>query len=274
MIHYREGSAADRDAILALRRRCFASEDLEKQEPHYWDWQFAEGRLFLALAEGRPVAHIGFIPRSVTIDGEPVRTALAVDAMTDPDFRRQGIFRRLMSVARAEIAKEYRISTAWQIRQSVLPAMVDNGWRPILAAPVLAKYLFRTAAAQPPLSTSPIPNDPRNHRIVQLNNARLTTRRTTLKGFDTLAIVDARWSDKKELRQLLAQACAQAKRDGVTLAAALVTLRHPLLPILLRSGFLPTPHRFRLLVNVFDATLRDAVRRNRWALLWADTDHL
>lgn len=272
MIHYREGSPADREGVLALRRRCFVSVDVDKQDPRYWDWQFADGRLFVAETEGRIVAHIGFIPRSLTIAGESIRTALAVDAMTDPDFRRQGIFRRLMSVARDEIGREYRISTAWQIRRAVLPAMVDNGWKPVLAAPVLAKYLVRRAAA--PVTARETPGDPRHHLLWQNGHTTITTRRTTLKGFDTLALVDATWSDGRDLRRLLATACADAKANGATLAAALVTLRHPLLPILLRAGFLPTPHRFRLLVNVFDATLRDAVRRNRWALLWADTDHL
>ncbi|HEY0141804.1 MAG TPA: GNAT family N-acetyltransferase [Thermoanaerobaculia bacterium] len=274
MIHYREGSAADRDAILALRRRCFANENVEKQDPAYWDWQFADGRLFLAVFEGRPIAHIGFIPRSLVVGGETVRTALAIDAMTDPGFRRRGIFRRLMSVARDEIAKQYRISTAWQIRRSVLPAMMDNGWMPMLSAPVMAKPLLLSFAGENGGAASTMLNDPRQHVVQQLGLAKITTRRTTLKGFDTLAIVDAAWSDNKELRRLLRSACATAKKEGVTLAAALVTLRHPLLPILLRAGFLPTPHRFRLLVNVFDASLHDAVRRNRWALLWADTDHL
>jgi hypothetical protein len=39
-----------------------------------------------------------------------------------------------------------------------------------------------------------------------------------------------------------------------------------------RSGFLPSPHRFRFLVNVFDDRIR--LGRAKWALTWADTDHL
>ena len=56
------------------------------------------------------------------------------------------------------------------------------------------------------------------------------------------------------------------------LAAALLSWRHPALPLLLRMGFLPSPHRFRFLVNVFDPRI-DA-KKTKWALSWADTDHL
>ena len=90
-------------------------------------------------------------------------------------------------------------------------------------------------------------------------NETCVTRETTLKGFPTLAIVD-----------LTAKPVLPPTR--MRLAAALITWRHPLVPALLRSGFLPSPHRFRFLVNVFDRRI-DA-KRARWALTWADTDHL
>lgn len=85
------------------------------------------------------------------------------------------------------------------------------------------------------------------------------TRETTLRGHPTLAVVD-----------LMARPILPP--TTFRLAAALITWRHPGLPLLLRSGFLPSPHRFRFLVNVFDRRI-DA-KRARWALTWADTDHL
>jgi GNAT superfamily N-acetyltransferase len=295
LIEYREGSAADRDAVLALRRRCFPDDDLEKQDPRFWDWEFGGGRLFLTTSGGRAVAHIGFVPQTYAVGGETVRGALAVDAMTDPEFRRQGIFRTLMGVAREAIRGDYALSTAWQIRKTVLPAMRANGWEPVLWAPVLAKPLLfargdgGSSAPRPHRSLATLgmtirgvqdlrwryeENPLWKYEIATTTGARIVTRRTTLKGFDTLAIADLAWTDRGGAKALLRQACARGKAAGATLAAALVTLRHPALPLFLGAGFLPTPHRFRLLVNVFDPNLTPRVTRGRWALLWGDTDHL
>jgi GNAT superfamily N-acetyltransferase len=290
LIEYREGSAADRDAVLALRRRCFPADDLEKQDPRFWDWEFGGGRLFLATNAGRAVAHIAFVPQTYSVGDETVRGALAVDAMTDPDFRRQGIFRTLVGHAREAIRGDYALSTAWQIRKTVLPAMRANGWEPVLWAPVLAKpLLFARARTCPPeRSEGPVraihavqdlhwrfeTNPLWTYETVSTHTARIVTRRTTLKGFDTLAIADLVWTDRGDAKTLLRQACARGKAAGAMLAAALVTLRHPALPLFLGAGFLPTPHRFRLLVNVFDPNLIPRLTRGRWALLWGDTDHL
>jgi hypothetical protein len=57
----------------------------------------------------------------------------------------------------------------------------------------------------------------------------------------------------------------------VQLVAALLTWQHPGVRIVLTSGFVPSPYRFRLLVNSFDAAFDP--RRVRWALAWKDTDH-
>lgn len=296
MIVYREGSAADRDAVLALRRRCFPDDDVEKQDPRFWDWEFGQGRLFVAMSDGRPVAHLGFVPQTYAFDGELVRGALAVDAMTDPAFRRQGIFRKLAAFSRDAIRDDYALSTAWQIRRSVLPGMEENGWRGVAWAPVFAKplVLARGSSGSSELSGvprefGPVPgvigavqdlgwrfgaNPLWRYDVVSSANARIVTRRTTLRGFDTLAIADLAWTDRREAKALLRDACARGKAAGATLAAALVTMRHPALPLLLAAGFLPAPHRFRLLVNVFDPTLIPRATRGPWALLWGDTDHL
>jgi GNAT superfamily N-acetyltransferase len=292
LIAYREGCVADRDAILALRRRCFPDVDVEKQDPRFWDWEFGGGQVFVATDGERPIAHIGFVPQTYALGTETFRGALAVDAMTDPSHQRQGIFRRLLAVAREAIRGEYALSTAWQIRKTVLPAMRANGWEPVLAALVLAKPLLfaraHTGTGLPKGNEGPVrdlhtvqdlhwrfeANPLWKYDIDTTAGARIVTRRTTLKRFDTLAIADLAWTDRGDAKTLLREACARGKASGATLAAALVTLRHPALPLFLGAGFLPTPHRFRLLVNVFDPNLTPRVTRGRWALLWGDTDHL
>lgn len=305
MIELREATAGDRQAILALRQRCFPDEDVEKQEPRFWQWEFGEGRMFVAADGDRLVAHLGFVPQTWAIDDERCPGMLAVDAMTDPDYRRQHLFHRVAGFAREALRSGIALSTAFQIREAVLPPMQSNGWMPVPRAPVLVKMLTIRPARTPPPVPNTIAAPPERlaavagqfftrgayvvrdakylawrfyenplYTVDANDDAYIVTRRTMLRGYDTLAIADIAWRAGKmrDGRVLLAEVLKRARVQGVHLAAALLTLSHPALPALVRSGFLPSPHRFRFLVNVLDARLR--IARARWALSWADTDHL
>lgn len=305
MIALREATSADREAILALRRRCFPGEDAEKQDPRYWEWEFGKGRMFVAEEHDRLAAHLGFVPQTWAIGNERHAGLLAVDAMTDPDFRRQGIFQRLVAFARDALRGQAALSTAFQIRDAVLPPMRANGWETLLRAPVLVKMLTikpsKSVAAEEPSVAAPAERladiaegffgrraavvrsaehlrwrfyENPLYTIDASDDAYVVSRRTMLRGYDTLAVADIAWRAGKmrEGRVLLAEVLRRARGAGVHLAAALMTLPHPALPALVRSGFLPSPHRFRFLVNAFDERLQ--VSRARWALSWADTDHL
>jgi Acetyltransferase (GNAT) domain len=251
----REATAADRESIRELRERCFPEDAIEKP--------FDVARAFVAEAEGRVVAHLGFIEQTYVFGGVTYRAALAMDAMTDARVRGQGVFSRLAGFARDAIRGDYAFSTAWQIRPAVLGAMVRNGWEPVLAAPVFVRPVWgrRSGKREPALAHSRRRFAAPFYTVTE----NLVTRETTLKGHRTLALVDLTPNAKQEIKAALnATTCR--------LAAALLSWRHPALPLLLRMGFLPSPHRFRFLVNVFDP--RFDPKRVRWALSWADTDHL
>jgi Acetyltransferase (GNAT) domain len=317
MIELREGGASDRDAILALRARCFPDDDPEKQDPRFWDWEFARGRFFVAADGDRAVAHIAFYPQTYVIGGESVPAMLAVDAMTDPDYRRQHLFSRVVEFARDAIREDVRLSGAFQIRDAVLPAMTRGGWKPILRAPVLVRPFFRSIRTSVPryLGTSDAKSsdggtsspqqlssiaseflakagahpgrDPRYLQWRWLDNpswsydidvsgdaAFVVTRRTVLRGIETLALVDIAWRPRaeREAKLALREAFARGRASGAAIAATLITLGHPALPLLVRAGFLPSPHRFRFLMNNFAGDPR--VARAKWAIMWTDTDHL
>jgi hypothetical protein len=103
--------------------------------------------------------------------------------------------------------------------------------------------------------------------------AYVITRETTLKGFSTLALVDLAWrpGHRRDAAMLVREA---VRRTSAQLAAALITTAHPAFPLLLRAGFLPGPHRFRLLLHDLGQTPPLPLRQSRWALMWGDTDHL
>jgi len=280
MIEMREATSYDRDAILALRRRCFPDVDREKQEPAFWEWMFRGGRMFVAENEGRLVGHFGFVPRRFYIVERNVPALLGVDAMVDPDVRRHGVFSRLARFAVDGVRNDVPLVIAWQIRPAVLEGMKRAGWQGILSAPVLLR---------PTLASIPIPamrSSPTAQEIVdrarfdsspiwkytrrENDAAHLVSRDSVLKGINTHCLVDF-GGDPRALRGLIHEALADARRRGVWLAAALASGDHPHFATLLRCGFFFGPHRFRFLAQSFDPLL---TLEQRWALSWASTDHV
>src|SRR5258708_12594409 len=119
----REATAADGEAILALRARCFGDVDREKLDPAFWDWEFGRGRLFIDDAQ---TTHIAIIPTPYRIDGEIVPGGLAVDAMTAPEARGRGLFTRAVTHAMETTRDDFALSTPSQIRSSALAALLPR----------------------------------------------------------------------------------------------------------------------------------------------------
>jgi len=295
---FRETTPADRAAILALRARCFGDVDQEKLDPAFWDWEFGRGRCFVDDTE---TTHIACVPTPYRIDGEIVRGGLAVDAMTAPEARGRGLFTRVVTHAMEATREDFTLSTAYQIRSSVLGAMLRGGWTVATKVPVLIRPAFfaprrpseirELTRADSPLMASiaaMMPGDGASvartadwlawrffdnphwrYRVTAFgDDAYLVARRTTLKGYDTFAIADLAWRDARAARRLVRDAIAEGRARGCRLIAALVSRSHPAFPMLLARGFLPGPHWFRLLVHPAPYASK------RWQVMWADTDHL
>ena len=301
-MRFRDAGAADRPAILSLRARCFGDVDREKQSDAFWQWEFGRARITVAERDdGTIVSHLALIDLPHAIDGQTVAGALAVDAMTSPDARGEGAFSGV--VQHAMRGSGHTVATAYQIRSAVLGAMLRGGWAVAERVPVLIRPIvpivdrMRAAATrdQPRLldrgdvgwmsacgvtdgciarSASFLTwrffdNPEWRYRVTGIGaDAYLVTRRTTLKGFDTLAVVDLGFRDARAARALVRDAVAHAARERCTLAAAFVSRRHPAFGIMLRAGFLPGPHWFRLLVHPAPQAPR------AWRVMWGDTDHL
>jgi LmbE family N-acetylglucosaminyl deacetylase len=290
-VHYREATATDRDAILALRARCFGDVDPEKADPRFWEWEFGRGRMFVGESDGVAATHLAMLDLPHMLDGRIVRGALAVDAMTAPQARGQGAFGGIVRYAATHSG--HLVATAYQIRKAVLGAMLRGGWAEGERVPVLVRPAFswRRAAEMPALGRDDtawmselaprdgciartpeflawrfFDNPHWRYRVTGIRGAAyLVTRRTTLKGIDTLAIVDVAFRERRAARMLLREAIAQARRERCTLVAALLSRKHPAFWMFVRAGFVPGPHWFRLLVHPPEHAARP------WRVTWADT---
>ena len=96
----REALADDREGILALRNVVFPVEDPEKRDSAFWNWEFLDSpagkaRLFVAEDGKRIVGHYAIIPQRFMLAGKPTLGSIVVDVMTHPDYRFQGMFKKI-----------------------------------------------------------------------------------------------------------------------------------------------------------------------------------
>lgn len=148
----REVGHEARDGILALRREVFASEDPEKKDPAFWQWEFVENsdgpaRLFVAEDQGRIVGHYGIIPQRFSFAGQHVKGSIVVDVMTHPDYRFQGMFKKIGRFSLGHVSDEIGFAIGYPIRKEVMPGHLSIGWNVRLRIPVLVRPLDWGAVA-------------------------------------------------------------------------------------------------------------------------------
>jgi ribosomal protein S18 acetylase RimI-like enzyme len=91
----------DERGIVDLFERGY-SLHLEERD---WQWKFnqrapAEDNVWVAVdVENRPVFHYGGCPRRLALPGRTLDSMVTFDGVTDPDFRRRGIFTAAMTEA-------------------------------------------------------------------------------------------------------------------------------------------------------------------------------
>jgi aminoglycoside 2'-N-acetyltransferase I len=67
------------------------------------------GRHFLAEVDGRIASHASVVPRTLRLDGRPLRAGYVEAVATLPRFRRQGLASTLMAAANAHIHATYEL---------------------------------------------------------------------------------------------------------------------------------------------------------------------
>lgn len=103
-------SAADSQGLRDLFAICYGSESDRYPGPQEWQWRYANAlqpsTIWIAKSDQQIVAQRPVVIKWVTVGGEHHRAAHFMDVMTHPDFRRRGLFTRLLSQATRELTEQ------------------------------------------------------------------------------------------------------------------------------------------------------------------------
>ena len=144
-------NAKYKDRIIELRKIVFKDEDVDKENPDFWDWEFSDNyagsaKLFLAIDQETVVGHYAVCPSHILVDGEVKKGSIVVDVMTHPDYRFQGMFARIGKYSLDESGKDgIDFSYGFPIRKSVMPGHLKVGWKIAFPLPV---YVYPISFSQ------------------------------------------------------------------------------------------------------------------------------
>jgi hypothetical protein len=161
----REGTPADADAILALRREVFGEVDPARLRPEIWRWQFVDnpaGAGWIRLAEhaGAVVGQYAAIATRFRVSrpaGEETRVfAMSCDTMTHPRYQKQGMFVTLARELNADLAERHGVDVVWGFPNDAShPGFVSKlGWFdvhvfPTMVKPLQSRHVLRRWLASP-----------------------------------------------------------------------------------------------------------------------------
>jgi len=100
----------DREQVRALYAACYGRDSDKFPSPAEWDWRYQnsiyKSTIWLAKWGNQVVAQRPTVIKTVKIGQEYLPAAHFMDVMTHPDFRRRGLFTRLVQWATAAVADE------------------------------------------------------------------------------------------------------------------------------------------------------------------------
>jgi len=107
----REYQPGDEFGIVELWNAVFPQGEVGRGSLRYWHWQYrdcpaGQGRIRLAVKEDRIVGHYAVVPMFLQYRGEILLATLALDTMTHPDYRHQGVFVTLARDLYADLARD------------------------------------------------------------------------------------------------------------------------------------------------------------------------
>jgi GNAT superfamily N-acetyltransferase len=137
----RRASRDDLQPVLALTRRALGWTDVSTRflEWKHLDNPFGTSYMWVAVDADQIVAFRAFLRWELhTPDGHVIRAVRAVDTATDPDYRRQGLFRRLTLDALDEMTADH-VAMVWNTPNAAsLAGYTSMGWHDLGRLPVAA----------------------------------------------------------------------------------------------------------------------------------------
>jgi GNAT superfamily N-acetyltransferase len=101
---YRQG---DEEGIFDLWKAVYPEKVRDREQwLRWWHWLYrgnpvGGGVICVAEHDGRIVGHAGEIPLAMKVGGETILAGLGIDAMTHPEYRRQGMYLAIVKTRRA-----------------------------------------------------------------------------------------------------------------------------------------------------------------------------
>ena len=153
----------DRDRILQLFQQVFGKERSAAE----WSWAFLEGPvgpadIVIALEGDTVVAHAATLRRAAQIEGKTTLFGQSVDAMTHPDWQKQGLNQRLQETL-GELHRAAGVDWVYGFSNEISTRLVTErqGRRSLGPFPLLARPLGAGFGALRRLGRSP--ETPVNH---------------------------------------------------------------------------------------------------------------
>lgn len=193
---------SEKGKLLAFLEKAFA-ENPRQSDDEFWSWHFVESPhskpekmpVWLAKSGGRIAGHLAAIPVELKVGREILPAIWILDLIVDPQFRRQGIGKKLALAAEEFCPLMLGVNTMQQHSPALLEGL---GWKIVSRIPRFHKLLFPGAALREISKIKPIakavnlgfaPFRPRfNSKFLQENeNLKL------LDGFD--AEFDKLWNE-------------------------------------------------------------------------------
>jgi len=129
---YQEG---DERGILELYKAVYPGKNYDPEQwMRWWRWMYKENpagniKIWLAKHDGKIVGQSAVVPAMMKVCTEVVTAFQAIDTMTHPEYRRQGIYETLATTSYDQVAKEgIHIGFRFPNEIARLIAVTKLGW--------------------------------------------------------------------------------------------------------------------------------------------------
>ncbi len=190
---------SEKNKLLAFLENAYA-DNPRQSDDKFWSWHFVEPPhskaekmpIWLAKSGGRIAGQLAAIPVELKVGGEILPSMWILDFIVDPEFRRQGIGKKLVLAAEESCSVMLGVNTMEQHAPALLQGL---GWKIVGKIPRFHKMLFPGTAVKEIAKIKPL------LKAVNLGFAPFRPRfkSENLQGNENLRLLDSFDSDFDKL---------------------------------------------------------------------------